>query len=214
MKNNIKIAVLGGTGKSGKYLVEQLISQGFPIKMLIRNPEHFQILNPLVEVVLGDVSNSNAVHLLIEDCSAVISTLGFGIPPSEPSIFSKATKLVIEAMNNSNIQRYIVVTGLHVDTSSDKKSAKTTMATEWMKKNYPISTADRQLEYDILTASKLDWTLVRLPMIELTSERNQLAVSLEDCPGEKISATDLAHFLVDQLLDNRYIRKAPFLARV
>jgi hypothetical protein len=38
--------------------------------------------------------------------------------------------------------------------------------------------------------------------------------SLEDCPGQKISATDLADFMIAQLYDNRYLRTAPFIASV
>jgi len=56
MKQIIKVAVIGGTGKSGKYLVKELIRQGFHFKILLRNPESFQINNPLVEVVKGDAN--------------------------------------------------------------------------------------------------------------------------------------------------------------
>jgi hypothetical protein len=65
-----------------------------------------------------------------------------------------------------------------------------------------------------LTESNIDYTLVRLPLIELTDKKSELKVSLEDCPGEKISATDLADFLIDQLSETQYIRKAPFIANV
>ena len=81
-----------------------------------------------------------------------------------------------------------------------------------MKTNYPKTTLDKQVEFDILSKNDIDWTLVRLPLIELTDERKRLHVSLEDCPGEKISATDLAHFLAAQLSDDTFIRKAPFIA--
>lgn len=42
------------------------------------------------------------------------------------------------------IKRYILTTGLNVDTAMDKKSVKTAFATEWMKKNYPQTTADKR----------------------------------------------------------------------
>jgi hypothetical protein len=80
--------------------------------------------------------------------------------------------------------------------------------------NYPVSTTDRQTEYTLLTGSTLDWTLVRLPLIDQTDSRGNISVSLEDCPGTKISATDLAIFLIGQLSDKTYIRQAPFLANV
>lgn len=214
MNSKIKIAVIGGTGKSGKYLVKQLLEQGFQIKILLRNPDNFQITNPLVEVVNGNVTNYSTVSTLIEGCQAVISTLGLGIPASEPTIFSQSTTNVIKAMDEKKILRYIVTTGLNVDTPLDNKSPKTLFATDWMKKAFPISTANKQSEFDILSNSKIDWTLVRLPLIEQTEESGKTIVSLEDCPGDKISATDLANFLIEQLFIDTFVRKSPFIASV
>lgn len=212
MKHNIKIAVIGGTGKSGKYLVSTLLNQGIPFKLLVRNPAHFKASNPLVEIIEGDVTNYNAVCQLIEGCEAVLSTLGLGIPPSEPTLFSKATDTIIRAMKEKGSHRYIVTTGLNVNTPLDKKGEKTAFATDWMYQNFPVSTANKQLEYEMLAASEIDWTLVRLPQIDQTEERSPINVSLEDCLGDKISATNLAHFLIDQLSDSTFIRKAPFIA--
>ena len=214
MKQKIKIAIIGGTGKSGKYLVNQLINQGFQLKILLRNPDNFQLKSSLIEVIKGEVTNYNSIHSLIEDCQAVISTLGLGIPASEPTIFSQSTTNVIKAMNECNVHRYIVTTGLNVDTPFDKKSSKTSFGIDWMKKTFPISTTDKQLEYDILANSNIDWTLVRLPLIEQTDERNQVNVDLEDCPEDKISATDLAFFLIEQLSSKAFIKKSPFLSNI
>lgn len=212
MKHSQKIAVVGGTGKSGTYLVKQLLNQGFQIKLLLRDPVKFRHSSPQVETVVGNVSNFQSIDTLLKDCSFVISTLGLGIPPSEPTIFAESTTHILRAMEKFGIKRYIVTTGLNVDTSEDVKSPANVAATNWMKQNYPISTANKQLEYELLLKSTIDWTLVRLPMIELTDERHQLNTSLEDCLGSKISATDLADFLINQLTDNNYIRKAPFIS--
>ena len=214
MKQNIKIAIIGGTGKSGKYLVNQLINQGFQLKILLRNPDNFQLKSSLIEVIKGEVTNFSSIHSLIEGCQTVISTLGLGIPASEPTIFSQSTTNVIKAMNECNVHRYIVTTGLNVDTPFDKKSSKTSFGTDWMKKTFPISTTDKQLEYDILVNSNIDWTLVRLPLIEQTDERNKVSVDLEDCSGDKISATDLAFFLIEQLSSKAFIKKSPFLSNI
>ena len=81
-----------------------------------------------------------------------------------------------------------------------------------MYKNYPLSTADKQAEYSVLSESDIDWTLIRLPMIELSDAKSSIDVSLEDCRGEKISAADLADFLITQLTDDKYIKRAPFIA--
>ena len=212
MEHSIKIAVIGGTGKAGKYLVNQLLNQGFKIKLVIRNLDYFQLQSPLIEVIQGSVSDYNVVYQLVEDCQVVVSTLGLGQPNSETSIFSQSTKNVLRAMEACNIRRYIVITGLNVDTPFDQKRPKTKFATDWMKTNYPLTTADKQLEYNVLVNSDLDWTLVRLPLIEQTEEKRGVLVSLEDCLGDKISATDLAIFLIEQLTDRTYVRQAPFLS--
>lgn len=214
MKSNIKIAVIGGTGKAGKYLIKQLISQGFQFKALIRNPENFIISNPLVEVIQGDAADFGVLLELLKGCDAVISTLGLGIPASEKNIFSTATTNILRAMQHNNINRYIVITGLNVDTPLDNKSPKTKFATDWMYTNYPLTTQDKQLEYSILAESTVDWTLVRLPMIEQTDTECEIQINMEDCPGDAISATSLAVFLIHQLSDNHYIQKSPFIANV
>jgi putative NADH-flavin reductase len=210
MQNNLKPAIIGGTGKSGKYLVRNLLNQGYHFKLLVRNPQEYEIVSPQIEIIKGDAREYQSVRLLLEGCGAVISTLGQ--PRGETSIFSQATKNVIRAMTELNIKRYILTTGLNVDSPSDKKGAKSKMATDWMKANYPETTLDKQVEFDVLSNSNIDWTLVRLPLIEQTEERGKLDVSLEDCPGDKVSATDLAYFLIEQLNDDMYVRKAPFIA--
>lgn len=214
MEQEIKIAVIGGTGKSGKYLVKLLLSKGFHLRLLIRNPESFQNQSSLIEVVKGDVKDYVTVRTLLDGCQAVISTLGLGQTPNETSIFSQATKNIIRSINESKVQRYIVITGLNVDTPLDKKSPKTKFATDWMYSNYPKSTTDKQSEYKILAESNINWTLVRLPMIEQTDTRSKINVSLEDCQGDKISATNLAYFLIEQLFEDTYIKQAPFIANI
>jgi putative NADH-flavin reductase len=149
MQNIIKVAVIGGTGKSGKYLVQRLLSQALPLKMLVRNPETCQIKSPLVEIIPGNVRNVEDVRSVTEGCQAVISALGQ--PKGEEPIFSEATTNVIRSMNECGIKRYILITGLNVDTASDKKNPKTAFATEWMKNNYPKTTADKQREFELLS---------------------------------------------------------------
>jgi len=206
------IAVIGGTGKAGQYLVKQLLQEEYKIKLLLRAPENFAIQSPLITTIKGDVRHYAAVQELMEGCQAVISTLGQ--PKGESPIFSAATKNVLRAMGEHNITRYIVITGVNIDTPFDNKGAAAKYATEWMKTNYPATTGDKQVEYSLLSASAVNWTLVRLPLIILTDNRNKIAVNLEDCPGDKINAADLAIFLTGQLDDDTYYQKAPFIASV
>jgi putative NADH-flavin reductase len=215
-----KIAVIGGGGRTGKYLVNQLLDCGFQIKLLLRNPEisaqTIPLSNPAVEVIQGDALDYEKVHALIKGCDAVISLVGQR--KGEPLVASKATlhvlKAMTEAFDKSEIMRYMLVSGLNLDAPFDRKGPETLAATEWMKANYAESHWDKQKAYEILQESDVDWTLVRVPLIAFTEERSEIGVSLEDAPGQNISAADIVAFLIEQLDKSAYIRQAPFIAKV
>jgi putative NADH-flavin reductase len=205
-----KIAVLGGGGRTGKYLVNQLINKRFQLKVLLRHPEDFHIQSLQIEIVKGDATHPENIRQLVEGCEAIINVVGQR--PGEPLVACRATQNLLDAMNEFGVKRLISLAGLNVDTPSDKKGKETLMATEWMKANYPEIHADRQKSYALLEKSSLDWTLVRVPFIEFQEASGELAVNLEDCPSGKINAGSLAVFLVDQLFDEKYHREAPFVA--
>lgn len=210
MNNHIKVALIGATGKAGSYLLKTLLNQGYTVKALIRNPSSYNYLHPNLEIVRGDIKDLETANELIKNCGVVISALGQA--KDEPLIASVAAQNIIKAMNKQQIKRYIFLTGLNIDVPGDKKSMKTVQASTWMKETFPVFVADKEKAFEIVKMSGLDWTMVRLPWIEQTEEVRNLTVSLEDSPGEKISTTDLAHFLIDQILETDFIGKAPFVA--
>jgi len=209
MIQNIKIAVLGGGGRTGKYLVNELIAKGYSVKLLLRNPENFQIKSPLIEIIHGDAIDFVAVNSLLKNCQAVISTIGQR--PGEPLVAEQATKNVLEAMSRNGINRYILLAGINVDTPFDKKGPETINATNWMKSNFPIIQEDRQKSYSLLVNSSINWTLLRVPFIDFNQAKCKMGISLYDCLGNKIDAGSIATFLTLQLEDCTYYNKVPFI---
>ena len=210
MKNINKVAVLGGGGRTGKFLVNQLLKQEFSIKLLLRNPESFTIQSSQIEIIQGDALDLNSIKLLLKDCQAILSTIGQR--KDEPLVASLATSNILKVMKDYGIERYILLAGLNIDTPFDKKSPKTSMATDWMKTNFPLIQEDRQKAYTFLVESNVNWTQVRVPFIEFTDESTEIAISLEDCLGDKISANDIANFMVTEMLESKYSRKSPFIS--
>lgn len=204
------IALVGSTGKAGSYILKELISRGYSIRALVRDPGRIRASG--VDLVIGDVADPATVAGLVSGVHFVISALGMGTPPGPPTIFSSACRNIIQAMNQNDLQRYIALTGLNANTNVDNKGPASRQATEWMIANFPKSTADKQQEYELLNTSNLDYTLVRLPMIQMTDEKRPIAVSLSDCPGDRISAASLATFVAEQIINASYIRQAPFIA--
>jgi len=208
MNQNIKIAVIGGTGKAGKYLLKQLVNKGLKIKALVREPQKLEG-NNLIEKIIGDVQNYESVYNLITGCNVVVSTLGQ--TKGEDPIFSLGGRNIVKAMEVLQIRRYIVLTGLTLDTQFDNKGFQTKMKSFVMSLLFRKIILDKQAEYTILQNSNLDWTIVRVPFIELTDSQKTVETSLDDCKGPSISSTDLAEFLIDQIWNEDYLRKAPFI---
>jgi putative NADH-flavin reductase len=203
------VAVLGGTGKAGTYLVEKLLSEGYTVKALARIPSKLPEHDRLIKVQ-GDATDAAAIRTLLEDCDAVISTLGPS--KSTPDTCSIAVKHLVEAMQEKGISRYLEVAGLAINTPDDRKGFRTRLIVAILKSFFPAVINDRQKGYELLLQSKLDWTIVRCPMIRLTGTEGTVRTDLLDSPGNHISATDLAGFLIQQLNDLTYAGKAPFIA--
>lgn len=209
METNHKIAVIGGGGRTGQYLVNQLIEKGYRLKLLLRRPEDFTIKSPLIEIVPGDVLDTQAVNALIAGCDAVLSTVGQR--KDEPLVASQASINILNAIGNRPV-RYVLLAGLNVDTPSDQKGIETVKATEWMRATFPAIQEDRQKSYSVLAESNADWIMVRVPFIEFNGSQSEVKVSAMDSPGSKIDAADIAAFMISQLSDDTWLRKAPFIA--
>lgn len=209
MKEIQKIAVIGGGGRTGQYLVNQLIEKGYSLKLLLRKPESFTIHSPLIEIVHGDVLNPEVVRGLPEGCDAVLNTAGQR--QGEPLVASQASVNILNAIGERRV-RYVVLAGLNVDTPSDQKSEETAKATEWMRATFPAIHNDRQKSYSILAGSSAEWVMVRVPYIEFNGNRAEIKVNATDSPGVKIDAADIAGFMIDQLTDDTWLRKAPFIS--
>jgi putative NADH-flavin reductase len=205
-----KIAVLGGTGKAGQYLTRELIRQGFRVKALARDPGKMGISDPFLEVVPGNAREYESVVALFRECDAIISTLGSA--RDQPDTCSIAVGHIIKAMQSLNIHRYIEVAGLGINTPEDKKGFMTRILVSFMRLFASPAIDDRQKDYEMLRNSSVQWTIVRCPMIKLTDLNGKVITSLQDKPGIRISAADLARFLTGQLSDETFICKAPFIA--
>lgn len=210
MNTFIKVAVIGGTGRAGGHLVNELLNKGYAVRLLLRHPESYSFSHPLLETVKGSATSATDIRGLLQGCTAVMSTLGQRKGEQPP--FSEATRHVLEAMSTQGISRYVLVTGLSIAVATDRKGFRTRMLSWLMRKSFPATIADKQAEFELLANSSADWTLLRLPRIRVTDVCAGVRVSLYDCPGKAIGTADLAHFLVDELEQKRYVGLAPFVA--
>ena len=70
------IALLGGTGFVGGYLLREALARGYPLRILSRSPGRLEYLGSRVTVIQGDARDPAALRTLLAGADAVISAIG------------------------------------------------------------------------------------------------------------------------------------------
>lgn len=210
INSNSVIAILGGSGKAGRSLVEETLRAGYRVRILLRPSREFDLQSERLDVLHGDVRDAASVYTLLQGANALISTLGHTKGEATP-MMALATQHYVKAMEASGISRCIVVSSLFA-TGHEQLDAPTQQAANYMQQHFPQFMNDRRLEFRLLSESGLDWTYVRVPYIVQGPSTGGYVLDLNQLPGQQITAVDLAHFLIDQLKDRYYIQKSPFVA--
>ncbi|MDO3408349.1 NAD(P)H-binding protein [Saccharibacillus sp. CPCC 101409] len=212
MNQSNLIAVIGGTGSAGRYVVSCALQQGYRVRMLVRNARPMQLPPDMagrLSVVQGDVMRFDSLRELLTGCAAVINT--FGRPPQEEPVYSVVTRRILEEMERAGIRRYIGVTGTSLTLQGDRKSVGARLVSRMLRSLHPQFVEDRLRELHVLQSSAADWTLVRLPMVKEGQGGCAVKADIARMTGNRVYNGDVARFLVGQLQDPEYIRRCPFI---
>ncbi|MGN4671260.1 SDR family oxidoreductase [Bacillus cereus group sp. MYBK106-1] len=210
MESTNKIAILGANGKAGKILVNEALEKGYQVKILTRNSTNTEKINENIETIIGDARNFSTIQDLLQGCSAVINAVGQ--PKNESYIFSTVTKHILEAMKESKIKRYILISGGSLNVTGDQKGIVNKIGATLFKLFLLKMMQDKYKELQIIQNSEVDWTIVRLPFVIEGNGIGSIKESLVDMPGIKIQNGDIAPFVIKQINSDRYVGKCPFIS--
>lgn len=96
---NLKVAVFGGTGNVGKFLMKKLTNAGYEISMMCRNQSKVpkEIASyPKLTIIEGDLENAAAINRTVENADIVLSVAG-RMPDSSPTLIQTAFASIFAA---------------------------------------------------------------------------------------------------------------------
>ncbi|MGF7216624.1 putative NADH-flavin reductase [Spirosoma lacussanchae] len=202
----MKIALLGSTGGTGLAFIDQALANGHEVKALARNPLALSINSPNLEIMAGNVFNVSSLTALFQGVEVVVSAFGIaGLWQARKpgGLYSVGGGNVIEAMAKTSVQRLLVVTSSGVEPQeNDNFFFRYLLKPLFLKKMYEDMA---QLEKKV-TSSGLAYTIVRPPYLTngpLTGQY-RVAVNRNFSDDKDLSRTDLAHFLLQEVEQNRY----------
>jgi len=205
----MKLLIVGGTGGTGKELIEQALEQGHRLTALVRNPDRVKTSHPNLQVVKGDILDFNIVQDVVRGQDAVLSALGHKKFFVRTTILSSGTKNIIGAMQKHNVSRFICITSLGINESRFKLGLYYTLfVIPFIVFFYFL---DKSKQEKLIKESKLSWTIIRPG--QLTNGKKRGVYKHGPNVGsyiltKMISRADVAHFMLSQLNDITYLGKA------
>src|SRR6266496_1735732 len=226
-----KIAVFGASGRTGKLFTELGLKNGYSVKALVRDPSKFDFRHSNLQVIHGDISDTIKVEETVRGTEAVINLAGPRMidlvvpgkaPP--PGLMRTATRNILSAMQQNNLERLIVVDSLPnglvagiLDPNDQPR-----FMNKWFINKFTIFIGKKLLGellevqrayVDLIKQSPLRWTIVRAPTLsDQPSKGNYRVGYLDANTGKVASRSDVAACLLDVLMNGKYVGQMPIVS--
>ena len=109
----MKVALFGGTGFVGNYIINELIDSGFSTKVLVRKGSESKVVADC-EIVYGDIGDKKSIKETIKDTEAIIYNIGIIREfPSKGITYTglhyEGVRLCIQMAEEMNVKRFILM---------------------------------------------------------------------------------------------------------
>ncbi|GAB3228312.1 SDR family oxidoreductase [Kineococcus gypseus] len=232
-----RLLVLGANGPTGRQVVRQALARGHRVQALTRHPETFPVRHDRLDVVAGDATAAGVLDAAVEASDAVVCTIGTAFTRRPVRVYSATADLLVQAMLRHRRRRLVTVTSAGL-TPSHPPGGSTGSAPAGSGVGALVRTARHALDHDrvrdafravmrhhvgrtvyddmaameaVVRAGDLDWTIVRPPGLTDAPGRGYVAEETE-VEGALCAREDLAAMLLDQLEDDRFVRKVAAVA--
>jgi nucleoside-diphosphate-sugar epimerase len=211
----MRVGVLGGTGKIGRHVVDQLLAAGHQVVTLVRTPAKLPIQHPNLTTLTGQLADADAVRKAVAGTDAVISALGPALKPGATGTeLADGTRTVVAAMREAGVRRFIGLATPSLPDPRDRPTLKAKILPVMAKVMFPNALTELRGMTAAVTDSGLDWTIARItnPTDKPSTGTIRAGFLGVDPVGSAMSREDIAAFLVAQLTDDTYLRAAPAIS--
>lgn len=159
-----RLLVLGANGPTGRHVVRQALDRGHEVRALTRRPDSFPLRHDRLQVLAGDATDRVVIDDAVAQTDAVICTIGATFTRHAVDVYSTSAHLLITAMAKHDRERLIVVTSSGVAPSEHRHGPVQKGSYLLMRHTFARTVYDDMARMEsYVTASDLDWTIVRPP---------------------------------------------------
>lgn len=179
--------------------------------MLVRDAARLDGADAL-RVVVGEITDAHAVEQAVAGSDGVIWAVGpTSNTPDQPALFETASQVLVDAMHRAGARRLVALSGAAVTIAGERKPLKHRLISRFVGLAVRHVVEAKRREYEVFARSGLDVILVRPPRVIDGSPTG--ARSVDQRPtGARVTSGDLAEFMVEQLNDDTYVGRAPYIS--
>ena len=196
----MRIVVVGGHGRTGKLIVEQLVVQGENVVATIRNPKHMaDLVKAGAETVMLDLEKSTGPDFsaVFKGADAIVFAAGSG--ENEASeIDAKGVQKTVRAALSASVPRYVAISAMGATTPVPKQWDTPEMKDYW---------AAKRSANKAVRKSSLKWTIIEPGELTEAKGSGKVTLSEEELDVGKISRADLAATVVAVLAEPKTVGK-------
>lgn len=208
----MKLAVFGASGRTGRPLMEQALARGHEVRTLVRDPAKMSLQHERLTLIQGDAMNAADVARTVEGTGAVLSVLG-QTKGSLKDLQTVATRHMVAAMKAHGVERIISLTGAGVRDPKDQPKFVDRVFGLLLAVAARDVLRDANAHAEVLRGSGLAYTLVRGPRLTEGPRTGVYRVGyVGKDSGTQASRADVADFILRQLEDDAWVRKAPMVS--
>lgn len=208
----MRVALFGATGRAGGAIWRQGRAAGYQIHALVRVPGSLAGEPPDVAVTVGDVRDAGAVERVMAGADAVVSAIG-GTRADNLAVLEQGTASILAVMRRHSVRRLIVVQGFHLPFPGDPGGVGRPLMAAMLRAWNQRLSMDTYRMADLLRASDLDWTLIRMPrLVEGPPGDGYRVGRLALGPWSTVTTGQVGHFTLTCLADGDFSRDAPMVA--
>jgi putative NADH-flavin reductase len=208
------VLIIGASRGIGLETVKAALKAGHSVRALARSARRIPVDHPKLKKMAGDALEMATVKRALTGIDVVTQSLGVSAGPEvifKPvQLFSKATRVLVTAMEKAQVKRLICVTGFGAGDSRGHGGCLYNAAVHLLLGRVYD---DKDVQERIVRRSKLDWVIVRPVILTDGPKTNayRALVDPRDWTCGFISRADVADFLVKQIDDDAFLHKTPVL---
>ncbi|HPG88421.1 MAG TPA: SDR family oxidoreductase [Hyphomicrobium sp.] len=208
------VLVIGASRGIGLETVKAGLAAGHNIRAFARSAANIPLEDARLTKIPGDALSRSDLENALSGADAVIQSLGVATAKDlifGTTLFSSATRILVDAMQASGVKRLIAVTGAGAGNSRGR----ITPLYDYLL--FPVLLqrvySDKDIAEEAIQKSTLDWTIVRPGMLTngQATGRYQALPEMKDWRGGAISRADVGTFLITQIADRSMVGKTPLL---